>query len=139
MSNELSDVLHTIHSEAQRLESLLGEEALILKLAREPEHLEAVVQQKMDLVQNLELLEVRRRQLVSGTADTALETLWQEALNTLSRCQALNTQAGADIASQARYGKRALEILGASNNDTPIYGASGETPSTLGGQQLGKA
>jgi len=138
MSDELSEVLQTIHSEALRLESLLGEETQILKLAREPERLEAVVQQKMDLVQNLDLLELRRRQLsASGAAHN--ETLWQETLNTLSRCQALNSQAGADIASQSRYGKRALEILGANNNDTPIYSAGGETPSALGGQRLGKA
>jgi flagellar biosynthesis/type III secretory pathway chaperone len=137
MSDELSEVLHTIHIEAQRLEALLGEEALILKSARDADQLEAVVQQKMDLVQHLELLEIRRRQLTSATDKD--DALWQSSLTILSRCQALNTQAGADISAQARYGKRALEILGASNNDTPIYSAGGETLGPLGGQQLGKA
>ncbi len=138
MSDELSEVLDTIHTEALRLEALLGEEARILKLAREPEQLETVVQQKMDLVQSLELLEKRRGQLAS-TANNHNEALWQETLSILSRCQALNVQAGADISAQARYGKRALEILGASNNDTPIYSAGGETLGPLGGQNLGKA
>jgi flagellar biosynthesis/type III secretory pathway chaperone len=138
MSDELSEVLHTIHIEAQRLEALLGEEALILKSARDADQLETVVQQKMDLVQHLELLEIRRRQLTSAT-DKDDDALWQASLTILSRCQALNAQAGADISTQARYGKRALEILGASNNDTPIYSAGGETLGPLGGQQLGKA
>lgn len=138
MSDELSEVLHTIHLEAERLETLLGEEALILKSARDADQLETVVQQKMDLVQHLELLEIRRRQLASATNKND-DALWQASLAILSRCQALNTQAGADISTQARYGKRALEILGASNNDTPIYSADGETLGPLGGQQLGKA
>ena len=138
MSDELSDVLHSIHSEALRLEALLGEEALVLKAAREPESLEALVQQKMDLVQNLDLLELRRRQLTSHD-EVQNEAAWQDTLSVLARCQALNNQAGADISTQARYGKRALEILGASNNDTTLYSAGGETSGQLGGHRLGKA
>ena len=138
MSDELSDVLHSIHSEALRLEALLADEGLILKEAREPESLEALAQKKMDLVQNIELLELRRRQLVSS-GNVQDEALWQEALAVLSRCQDMNNQAGANISTQARYGKRALDILGATNNEVPLYSPGGETNSTLGGQRLGKA
>ena len=138
MSDELSEVLHAIHSEALRLEALLGEEAIVLKEARAPERLEALVQQKMDLVQNLDLLEMRRRQLSSGN-EPQNEAAWQDTLRVLSRCQALNNRAGANISTQARYGKRALEILGASSDDASLYSAGGETNSQLGGHRLGKA
>jgi hypothetical protein len=51
----------------------------------------------------------------------------------------MNNQSGASISTQARYGKRALDILGASNNDVPLYSPGGEANSSLGGHRLGKA
>lgn len=143
---ELNDVIRHIHKHAGELESLLLREASSLKQANSAEQIEAVAIQKMDLVQTLDQLAARRKQLMQNTSD-ALPTddtaerndLWQDALAILSRCQMLNNQAGANIAVQSRYKQRALEILGTTQTGTPLYSAKGAPQYAGAKQALGKA
>jgi flagellar biosynthesis/type III secretory pathway chaperone len=138
MNDELSDLLQSLSLHAQQLEALLLREAELLSETRSADALEQLAQEKMDLVQTLEQLELRRRQLAKGTDDSN-QVIWQDTLTILKRCQEMNTQAGADITSQAHYGQRALEILGIGAHNTPIYSADGETHRIKGGHALGKA
>ena len=143
---ELSDVIQHIHKHAGELESVLLSEANSLKQANSAEEIEAIAIKKMDLVQTLDQLAARRKQLMQDSSNT-LQTdntvsqneLWQDALAILSRCQMMNNQAGADIAVQSRYKQRALEILGTSHTDTPLYSATGATQYSGPKQALGKA
>lgn len=141
--NELSDVLQHIHDNASALESLLISEAASLKLANSAEQIEAIAIQKMDLVQTLDQLALRRRQLLDESSNAVQHSSapdWQEILAILSRCQMLNNQTGADIAVQARYKQRALEILSSSaHGGTPLYSAKGAAQYAGPKQALGKA
>jgi flagellar biosynthesis/type III secretory pathway chaperone len=145
---ELSDVIQHIHSHACELESLLLKEASNLKRADSAENIEAVAIQKMDLVQALDQLALRRRQLIddSSYSDSDSDSdqhdrdpVWQDTLAILSRCQMLNNQAGADITVQSRYKQRALEILGTPRAETQLYSASGAAQFAGPKQALGKA
>lgn len=139
---ELSDVIQHIHSHACELESVLLSEASNLKRADSAENIEAIAIQKMDLVQALDQLALRRRQLIDDSSDGDQydrDPVWQDALAILSRCQMLNNQAGADITVQSRYKQRALEILGTPHAETQLYSASGATQFAGPKQALGKA
>ncbi|MFT7405269.1 flagellar export chaperone FlgN [Zhongshania sp.] len=139
---ELSDVIQHIHSHACELESLLLKEASNLKRADSAENIEAVAIQKMDLVQALDQLALRRRQLIDDSSDSDQhdrDPVWQDTLAILSRCQMLNNQAGADITVQSRYKQRALEILGTPHAETQLYSASGAAQFAGPKQALGKA
>tara|TARA_R110001592_G_scaffold97408_6_gene279052 strand:- start:172 stop:597 length:426 start_codon:yes stop_codon:yes gene_type:complete len=139
---ELSDVIQHIHSHACELESVLLSEASNLKRADSAENIEAIAIQKMDLVQALDQLALRRRQLIDDSSDGDQydrDPVWQDALAILSRCQMLNNQAGADITVQSRYKQRALEILGTPHAQTQLYSASGAAQFAGPKQALGKA
>lgn len=139
---ELSDVIQHIHSNACELESVLLSEAENLKRADSAENIEAVAIQKMDLVQALDQLALRRRRLIEESGDGTQhdnDLAWQDTLAILSRCQMLNNQAGADITVQSRYKQRALEILGTPHAETPLYSASGAAQFAGAKQALGKA
>ncbi|MEX1665381.1 flagella synthesis protein FlgN [Zhongshania arctica] len=139
---ELSDVIQHIHSHACELESVLLSEASNLKRADSAENIEAIAIQKMDLVQALDQLALRRRQLIDDSSDGDQydrDPVWQDALAILSRCQMLNNQAGADITVQSRYKQRALEILGTPHAETQLYSASGAAQFAGPKQALGKA
>lgn len=139
---ELSDVLQLIHKHANALEAVLIEEAGHLKEPTSVEKIETLATQKMDLVQTLDQLAVRRKQLIQVPANLDIQnqdTDWQSTLAILARCQVLNNQAGADIAVQSRYKQRALDILSNARTETPLYSASGATRTVSAGQALGKA
>ncbi|WP_269620456.1 flagella synthesis protein FlgN [Zhongshania sp. BJYM1] len=142
MMTELSDILQHIQKHARELESVLLKEAATLSRADSAEMIEMLAIQKMDLVQTLDQLALRRRQIVDEAGGNDLSNSnedWQDSLAILARCQSLNTQVGSDISAQARYKQRALEILGAVNTETTLYSASGAAQYAGAKQALGKA
>lgn len=142
MMTELRDILQHIQKHARELESVLLKEAATLSRADSADMIEMLAVQKMDLVQTLDQLAHRRRQLIDENDETEQSIAnqdWQDTLMILSRCQALNTQVGSDINAQARYKQRALEILGAANTETTLYSANGAAQYAGAKQALGKA
>ena len=118
--------------------------------------LESVAQRKLELLQQTEYLNSRRRCLVTGAgltddgagmdalleqqpdASTAKE-LWQDVLAMLRHGQAMNEASGVAIRRSLEDNQRLIEILhGEEAAPPPAYGPRG-TPPTGGGRDLGSA
>ncbi|MGJ8687036.1 MAG: flagellar export chaperone FlgN [Spongiibacteraceae bacterium] len=137
----IDNLISEIHLQAQQLAKVLQRELDALRLADSADLLAELSAEKTELVRNIESLEKRKLQLTSDSAkDTYSENVeWQKTLELLKHCQAMNEQAGANIASQQRYGERALEILFGEPQQAQLYTSQGQSSAGRDAVQLGKA
>ncbi|MBD2858408.1 flagellar export chaperone FlgN [Spongiibacter sp. KMU-158] len=142
---QLQNTFQQIEDHALELESLLRQESAILNnrelsSSDRSVKLADLANRKNDLVQILDTLEKNRQfYLRSEKTDADLDAQWQRALKVLASCQKLNLQNGKDIASQARYTRRALEILGLEDSSSPVYHQDGRTADYSRHKNLGVA
>ncbi len=136
-------------SEQASLTAVLGEqvrcaEAMLETLARESEALaggdhdalELATQAKTKLVEALEQLEARRRQLAEGD-DLPAAGEWQRLRELIARCKTENQRNGALLKARADNIRVALKALRGS--EPGVYSATGRTPSQTDARPLGTA
>lgn len=142
---QLATTYQQIESHAAELEALLRQESAILKnreldTSNRSFKLAELAHRKSELIQVLDTLEKNRQfYLRSESSDATLENQWQQILSVLASCQKLNMQNGQDIASQSRYTRRALEILGLEDASSPVYHQDGRTADYSRHKNLGVA
>lgn len=137
----IDNLISEIHLQAQQLAKVLQRELDALRLADSADLLTELSIEKSELVRSIESLEKRKLQLTGNDASNTYSEHpeWQKTLDLLKQCQAMNEQAGANIASQQRYGERALEILFGEPQQTQLYTSQGQSRAGREAVQLGKA
>jgi flagellar biosynthesis/type III secretory pathway chaperone len=136
-------------TEQASLSAVLGEqvrcaEAMLETLARESaaladgnhDALEIATQAKTQLVDALERLESRRRQL-SNEDDASGGDQWQRLRELIARCKAENQRNGTLLKARADNLRVALKALRGSEPE--LYSATGRTPSQADARPLGTA
>ena len=110
--------------------------------------MEALSQQKLQRVKQLEALEKQRQSLpgcqsaldASENASEGNDPQWRTIRDTLSKCRQLNELIGANIVAQANYTQRAVDILsGGESGNATVYSAEGRASSSHASRALGRA
>ena len=99
--------------------------------------LELATEAKTKLVDALEKLESRRRQLAQAGRRPGLRTEWQRLRELIARCKAQNQRNGTLLKARAENVRVALKALRGSEPE--LYGATGRTPSQTDARPLGTA
>lgn len=153
---QLNDLLHAEYDCAGQLQSVLTAEASAL-VDRDINALEALVREKNTLLQTLETLELRKKQVLEqaglSSAPNQIEASiddcdergqlkrgWHLLLQRLARCQQQNRANGATLDSSRRYTQQALSILRGQTVPVALYDPRGSnTSSHDSGRPLAKA
>ena len=136
-------------AEQASLNAVLGEqvrcaEAMLETLARESaaladgnhDALELATEAKTKIIDALEKLESRRRELAPRDDDEGTE-LWQRLGELVARCKVENQRNGTLLKARAENVRVALKALRGSEPE--LYGATGRTPSQSDARPLGTA
>ena len=136
-------------AEQASLNAVLGEqircaEAMLETLARESaaltegnhDALELATGAKTKLVDALEKLEARRRQLAQGDDDQGADQ-WHRLRELIAQCKVANQRNGTLLKARAENVRVALKALRGSEPE--LYGATGRTPSQTDARPLGTA
>jgi flagellar biosynthesis/type III secretory pathway chaperone len=101
-----------------------------------PEELEAASAAKAQLVEALETLETRRRELTSS-ADSQGDPKWQQLRDVIAECKEQNLRNGALLKARATNVRVALNALRGSGPD--LYSPRGQAPARSDARPLGTA
>lgn len=153
---ELNDLLRAEYTCAGRLNTLLGAEAKAL-ITRDVEAMERLLDEKQGLIQQLEHLENRMRQLLQsagfGTQPRDVEAClawcddsgqlikgWRLLMERIRNAQQQNRINGATLESSRRYTQQTLALLRGQVPESDLYNPTGNTGSyALAGRSLAKA
>ncbi|MEO7050980.1 MAG: flagellar protein FlgN [Rhodanobacter sp.] len=144
LQHELNDALGAVLGDMQQsvdqLLAVLEAERAALDSAS-VEGLYQASTRKQVLMQQLEQLDTER-QLLSReqpVRQAALDSEWQQVMQSLRQCHALNQRNGRAVNQRLIHVRQALAILTGHTGDTELYGRTGELRGSLRSQVLAAA